>query len=954
VSGIALDRVGILSKLSGMRLLPFLLSFSLGLCGTVAFAAAPPLENYEVTRLDLRGDLIRDIQIHPTKPAIVYAAGQNGGIFKSTDFGKRWTLVLQMNGRGLALDPRNPDVLYAAGFGGVFKTTDGGKIWANVLKAQLRSAGIHPVSGVVMVGGDRGLIHRSEDGGATWTAPAVTTRGEINKWAFHPKDANIVYHSAAKNHGIHKSTDGGKTFRECMKGEYGRCVAISPSHPEILYASAHKSTDGGETWTPTGGGGAWAVAIHPKNPDIVYKATQGDAVLMTTNGGKHWVQMNGLTRGGQTDLTAHWSIAIDGATDILYVGAAVIYKAEQASSPGAILRESCEGLNTPDVVSIAGTRDVLWVGTDGQGVSRSVDFGRAWERRVLGLRGKLNLGALKIHPRNPDIIYSAGEGGLVKTTNGGRIWLHMPQPGKSKGVEIDPENADVVYTVAEEKIFVSRDGGFQWEEWAKAKGKLVSAMQVHPTAAGVFFARTEAGWERSDDAGGEWQPIGAAGPGNLLVSRNPQTPRTYYSLEGRARLHRSEDGGTSWAPILAGSALMTVSEAADGAIWVGDGDSIKRSADAGKTWQTRVVGFPIRRLLPDPRSADAVYVAANGGLFRAHPAGDELPPAPPLAPAPPPPEPATIAIDAPGVLDRANTVYQLKGDIRAKGTAFFVIADNITIDGQGHTVEFDLSMVEANGVRNLTVKNLIARQTGAKGGASHGAAHAFDLMFCPGATLTGLTIETVLRGNRGIAISGEQATVADNVIAKLGIFSTGISVEGAGAKVLRNKIDATNGGRGIEVANSPGAEIGRNEIRYGGATPVAGMSIAVSPGARIYENRIEGGGRSVGALSVSFSDKVVVEGNEIRATSPLLHFDLSHHVIARKNTLNATQSSVLILSASNAGKITGNTITVAGLKGPAMILEDASNNDVSGNQWTGTDPATAFEQKGGSSGNTLH
>lgn len=897
-------------------------------------ASVPTLGEYEMTLLDMRGDLIRDIEVHPLDSSIVYLIGQNGGVYKSVDSGATWRHLLRIDGRGLGIDHSAPDTVYAGGLGGMYKTTDGGETWTKVLQGVLRSVGVHPVSGVVF-GGGQGLIWRSEDGGSTWTQPVSATLGEINKWAFHPGNSDIVYHSAAKNYGIYKSTDGGTTWREVLK-EYGRAVAISPSNPEILYSSQHKSVDGGETWTPTGGGQAWAVAIHPNNPDIVYKATQGDAVFMTVNGGKYWAQMKGLTRGGKTDLSAHWSIACDGEKDILYLGAAVLYKADNASSRDSWLYESSVGITSPDVVSITGTSDVLWIGTDGQGVSRSDDHGQSWERKLLGLRGKLNLGALVIHPLDNNTIYSAGEGGLVKTDTAGDIWLHLPKPGTVRSVAVDPADKFGVFTITDGKIYKSGDGGMIWAEWRSAPSTNCLHHAIHPFKPQSMFVQTSLGWKRTSDGGASWVDITMPGDGVVVLGLSGNESGALYFIQSGTQIHRSVDDGYTWELLLGGLQYRGMAETPDGVLWVLDrAKGVYRSIDGGETWELRNVGMETRRMLLDPLNPRAVYIAAKGGLYHLHPVGESLPPPPPEPPPQEPPEFAVIPISAPGILDRPNTLYQLTADISSPGTAFFVTADNITIDGQGHTVEFNISAVEAIAVSNLTVRNMIAVQPPTSSASSHGVTHAFDMMFCPNVKLEGLTISTSIRPVGAISIVGENAMVVSNVVSSIGPFATAVTVEGKGAQVIGNNLDATNSGCAISVADAERALIIDNLVSYGGPTTVSGVKVLMSPDSLLRGNTIGGRGYSLPTLDIRDCERITVEANDISANAPfLLRLSESSNSAVTNNSLSPVRSNPAIgLESSNNCSVDENTIAIdAAAAGILVVLDNSSGNAMSGNK----------------------
>lgn len=776
-------------------------------CGTNALgqpATAPPpaLQGYEMTKLDLRGDVTRDIAIHPTNPAIVYIIGQNGGVYKSTDSGKNWKQVLATDGRGVAINHQNPETIYAGGFSGVHKSTDGGKTWKQVLKGALRSMGVHPVSGVIFGGGNGGQVFRSDDGGVTWTEPPRSGDGEINKWAFHPTDANICYHSAAKNRGIYKSIDAGKTWKRATE-EYGRCVAISQSNPNILYGSRSMSTDGGETWKPTGGGSAWAVAIHPKDANIVYKATQGDGVFMTTDGGKNWRLMNGCVRGGPTDLVALWSIAIDGTNDILYAGAAVLYRAENARSLETELKESSQGYSFANCYSLAGNKDEIWAGTDGQGVVRSRDRGASWQRKLLGLGGKLNLGSVRISAADPRIICGAAEGGWVRSTTGGELWMVMPGPaGGVANLTLDRKDPAIVYIVSRDKgpgnLYISRDGGITWAAWEALKDHSVRQLVIHPNDPAIMLASTETGWLRSTDAGRSWQPIKTPADGSIAPSSDPKTPTTYYFVESRQGLWKSPDGGKTWEKIYSGSGMRgRMADAPGGRIWLEDGQNLVHSADGGKIWQSLAMSSAIRALLPDPNDPQSIFVGCTAGAFWIHPAGRQLPPA--IAETKPTSaEPKTIQISAGGLLDRPNTTYVLTKPISCFGGAFFVNADNVTLDCKGYEVTFDVNAVRAVRANHLTIKNAAFKQSGERA-SSHVENHGIDLIHCDDATVSNVSIDVVHRGTSGIEIHGRNARVTGNKILKLGPFGNGIVIKGPGAVAEGNEVASGNQTRGVTI-----------------------------------------------------------------------------------------------------------------------------------------------------------
>ncbi len=238
---------------------------------------------------------IAKIRIHPANPQIVFVAsfGHYGapsderGIYKSTDGGATWrrTLFRDRNTGGvdIAIDPRNPDVVFAAlweayrveyqmssgGPGsGLFKSTDGGEHWTEITRHPGLPRGIDGKIGVAISGADSNRIYalvenehgglfRSDDGGATWTL--VNEGRNIRQRAFYythvtadPKEKDTVY---VLNVGTFKSTDGGKTMVSFAGGDSHDLWIDPADNQHILHASdgggavTYNAASPERTWT---------------------------------------------------------------------------------------------------------------------------------------------------------------------------------------------------------------------------------------------------------------------------------------------------------------------------------------------------------------------------------------------------------------------------------------------------------------------------------------------------------------------------------------------------------------------------------------------------------------------------------------------------------------------------------------------------------------------------------
>ena len=306
-----------------------------------------------------RGGRTRAIAGVPSQPNVFYMAPVNGGVFKSTDYGRTWQAIFDNQPTAsigaIAVSVSNPNVVYAgSGEGlhrpdlsvgdGVYKSTDAGKTWTHLgLRdgqqiAQLAVDPKNPDRIFVAVAGhpygpnqERG-IYRSLDGGKAFEK--VLYRDEnvgASDVQIDPSNPEIVYGALwesregpwengvfnGDNGGIFKSTDGGKTWRQLTKGLPGNIVqanlAIAPSSPKTLFAAVrtktiaklYRSDDGGEIWNGTtedprpglgiGGGDLPVVRFDPKNPQIVYSASV--VCWKSTDGGKTWEGWRGAPGG---------------------------------------------------------------------------------------------------------------------------------------------------------------------------------------------------------------------------------------------------------------------------------------------------------------------------------------------------------------------------------------------------------------------------------------------------------------------------------------------------------------------------------------------------------------------------------------------------------------------------------------------------------------------------------
>ena len=290
-----------------MRLLLLLLASFASFTAVSAQQVSPTLYQGMRWRLigPFRGGRTVAITGIPGKPNVFYMAPNNGGVWKTTDYGQTWNPIFDDQPTGsigtLAVAPSNPDIIYVgSGEGlrrpdlsvgdGIYKSTDGGHTWQHLGfrdAQQIGSILVDPKNPnrifVAALGhpygpnAERG-IYRSLDGGTTWEKVLFKddNTGAIDL-AFDPRNPQTVYGVmwasrrppwttsgayGATGSGLYKSVDGGNTWRELTKGlpsgsDLGRIgLAIAPSDPRRMYAmvqsttagGVYRSDDAGETW----------------------------------------------------------------------------------------------------------------------------------------------------------------------------------------------------------------------------------------------------------------------------------------------------------------------------------------------------------------------------------------------------------------------------------------------------------------------------------------------------------------------------------------------------------------------------------------------------------------------------------------------------------------------------------------------------------------------------------
>jgi photosystem II stability/assembly factor-like uncharacterized protein len=576
---------------------------------------------------------------------VAYAASQ-GGVWKTRDGGATWTpltdALSSLSSGALALDPRNPDVVYY-GTGeqnfcgdclygdGLFRSADGGATWSKIgAKADVGSyiarVMVRPDSTqVVFVGSERGVV-RSADGGTTWQT--MLADGWCTDMAIDPRAPSILY-AAIDNRGVYKSQDGGATWTKLASGlpatHFSRInMALAPSNPATLYASfvdvaagnllgMYRTDDGGASWThlantpdylistvgaPAGQG--WfdnCLVVDPTDAEVcyaggAYPTSHANALIKTTDGGATWTGV---------------AIGVDGVTT---------HNDHHALAFG------------PD--------GRLWNGNDG-GVWTSTDGGLHWLNRNATL-AVTQFYTIAHHPSDTSLLVGGTQDqGTVSLTGG--TWTQRITTDGGPCL-VDPVLPLAFYGTTREMRsleYVTEDGAVDLTgEWASAgdrasfaKGPLVR----DPEDSGELYLGTYRVW-KSVDAGLTWVPASgdlSRTPWGVLlaIGLGAGAPHAVYAATDDGSLWLSTDDAPAWTLRTTGLPPAPLSAiAVSPAAWqtafvtanVTIGDRVFRTDDAGVTW-TSVTGDLVSGVRPIAMTASfttnppAVYLGTDFGVY---------------------------------------------------------------------------------------------------------------------------------------------------------------------------------------------------------------------------------------------------------------------------------------------------------------------------------------------------
>jgi len=601
---------------------------------------------------------VLSVAFDPSHPDSIWAGSAGGGLYRSSDFGAHWR---QIGGDDLpslwigavAIDPRNPNVLYAGtgetnsnvggygGFGGVLKSGNGGKTFTKIaipeygfFKIVISSA---DSSRVLFAAGNTYL---STDAGKT-VKPVLA--GTTTDLAQDPKDPMrfIAVRSSAwgdGNSGLRESRDGGATWQPIGTGlpdpaDWGRSAiafAAAPSK-KLFFACATKlgnanpptlyvSDDDGRTWALTAtsgtngyGGVGWYgahLAVSPTDANFVIQNNGGD-IEYSADGGMSWTRSGGNWHPDSHGVAfssadpSRLICATDGGVAVSRDGGATFTKVD-AGFP-TVQFYTCETGRGDDDTIFGGTQD-NW-----GNVYRGATGGEFEYTFPPGLG---DVGAFSVNAKNPQEVeaVTAVMADIGYSLDGGRNWFATRAHGISAndGANWAPQmtrsllHPEVLY-LGSRYANVSVDGGYNWGPRIVRPDlkQQVASLAVNPTDdAEVWSLWDDADVYVSEDAGATWaerplDPSYTAYRGGNRITAGPKKGTAYICLNGTtgSRVFSTRDGGATWKDITSGLPQISVNsiladKSSPGRVFVSTDAGVAISRDDGASWQDFSAGLP--------------------------------------------------------------------------------------------------------------------------------------------------------------------------------------------------------------------------------------------------------------------------------------------------------------------------------------------------------------------------
>jgi photosystem II stability/assembly factor-like uncharacterized protein len=470
-----------------------------------AWTQISPPENDEIRNVE-------SVAIDPRDASTIYA-GTWHLPWKTLDGGKTWTSVKGDETKiiddsdifSITVDAFNPDRVYCSACSGIYRSLDNGRNWTKFKGIPFTARRTHiifqnPTREKEIFAGTTEGLWRTTDGGENWTQ-VIQKEVTINEIKIHPTAPSRVI-IGTDHSGVLISEDGGTTFRPSNAGFVTRQVSSiipDPLQRGRVFVSTlfngidggvYVSEDNGRTWQPAstglGANDVYALCAPPGNSRRLYAGTE-TGVYYSDNSGGTWKRAEMKKAGKPTRKPGvkRASLVVDRPAAIEPEPQKGRQSTKKSPSipngkPGRkpapkkpVVRQDLTG----HVVELATTDTGVLYAASWDGLFRSDDIARGWERMDIGTyRGRVF--SVATAPRDPATVFAGTSEGLQMTRDGGETWTKVEIPIRNnlkdltciQEIAINPRNPQMMIIGSRRTAYLTRDGGATWERIGRGIG----------------------------------------------------------------------------------------------------------------------------------------------------------------------------------------------------------------------------------------------------------------------------------------------------------------------------------------------------------------------------------------------------------------------------------------------------------------------------------------------------
>jgi photosystem II stability/assembly factor-like uncharacterized protein len=562
--------------------------------GTIFFSTDGGHSWSRFAHLGSGDDYVLDhIAIDPQNPKHMYAAAwslenqQAGDLFRSHDGGKTWQALPGMHGksiRAMAIAASDHKVLAVGALDGVYRSNDSGDTWEMISSANqsqiknIESIAIDPKNPNAVYAGTWHLAWKTDDGGANWhhVNKGMIDDSDVFSIIVDSSNPSVVFASACS--GIYKSDNAGEMFHKIQGIPFSarrtRVLKQDPGNPKIVYAGTTeglwKTTDLGQTWKRVSNPEIVVndVLVDPRNSQRVLLATDRSGVMASDDGAQTFVASNH----GYTHRYVSAILAANNDPSTIFVG--VVNDKEQGGvfssrDGGQHWMQKSAGLDGRDVFTLQQAGNGALIAGTNRGIFMLERNASEWRPINTVINEKTSTRTVKKGKKSTSVAtktairsvldakvsdieitpkrwLAATTAGLFTSSNDGKSWSGGPVLGSSEFVSAQAEG-EMMVAATRTNVFVSKDGGTSWMQGHLASF-VTSLRNVTITPDKQILVASREGAFRSFDSGATWEHMLNGLPDKNIssVSYDEGSKRLLATSTATGVVFQSHDGGRSW------------------------------------------------------------------------------------------------------------------------------------------------------------------------------------------------------------------------------------------------------------------------------------------------------------------------------------------------------------------------------------------------------------------------